>query len=245
MLTNIYGVIDLIVRTFYASCRKSKNSGYLVQVFKMGCESTLVVVITSIFIGMGLCLQIGTMFLEVFNMQIWLGRLIGLSMIREFCPVLVSIIFAGKSGSSIAAEIGHMKVSDQIDALYTLGTDPISYLLVPRFLSAMLVLPLLNIICIAAGGIGGAITAFFLKTNLFTYWQDFFSLDLTTLLHSGIKAFVFAIITVAIPCYCGLNAQPGSVGVGRATTHSVIFSIISILVSNYFLSLILLIIKIE
>jgi phospholipid/cholesterol/gamma-HCH transport system permease protein len=162
-------------------------------------------------------------------------------------PVLTAIVIAGRVGSAITAELSTMKITEQIDALYTLGTNPVKFLAVPRFLACFFTVPILTAIANITGIFGGM----FLSMNLWEvspniYWDEIFDFVTTqTFFHGFIKSFFFALIIVIIACHKGFNAKEGAAGVGKATTSSVILSIVFILISDYFLSVLLVTLKIS
>jgi phospholipid/cholesterol/gamma-HCH transport system permease protein len=159
-------------------------------------------------------------------------------MAREMAPVLASIVVAGRVGASIAAEVGSMEVTEQIKALRTLATDPVDYIVVPRFLAAVFMLPVLTVFANILGSIGGALVAVYqIKINLVTYRESILRLLSITDITGGMwKAAVFGAVISIIACDRGLSTRGGAEGVGRSTTGSVVSSIILILILNYFLS---------
>jgi phospholipid/cholesterol/gamma-HCH transport system permease protein len=168
--------------------------------------------------------------------EIYIASLVSLSVVREIGPVMAALIVAGRVGSAIAAELGTMKVTEQIDALITLATDPVRYLVVPRLLAALLAMPLLTIWADTVGIVGGFIVGT-LKLGILPslYWK------MTTLplvfkdLGSGLlKSCVFALIICVASCYEGFRAEGGAEGVGRATTRAVVSSFILIIAADCF-----------
>lgn len=210
----------------------------VVQMSRIGVESVPVVLITGAFSGMVLAFQTARQLAE-FGGQGFVGGLVGLSVAREAAPVFTAITAAGRVGAGIAAEIGTMAVTEQIDALRVLATDPVRYLVVPRLLAAALALPILTIFANVVGGVGGyaVATAAGISGGAFvsSLQRFLWPYDLVIGL---IKAVFFGLIIASVGCYRGLNASGGADGVGRATTGAVVVSIVLILVFNYFLDLI-------
>lgn len=211
------------------------------QMLRIGVNSFPVTAMTSLFTGMVLALQTGASFKNLFNEPLFIGTVVSFSMVKELGPVMTALVVAGRSGAAVAAEIGTMKVTEQIDALYTLGTDPVRYLVIPRVLALFFMLPFLTVFSDYAGILGGCIVAY-LKLGIPTkiYWDDVFDhLEIEQLAHGLSKSFVFALCIAFICCYKGLYTRGGAEGVGRATTEAVVVSMASVLVVDYFLTAIL------
>ena len=209
----------------------------LKQMEEVGVRSFPVVVITSAFTGMVLALQSYTGF-KRFNAESMVGTVVALSVTRELGPVLTGLMVSGRVGSAMAAELGTMRVTEQIDALYTLATNPIKYLIVPRFLAAMIMLPILVVFADVIGILGGYLVSVkLLGTNPTLYirrtWQ---LLELNDIYTGLLKALCFGMIVAMIGCYEGFSAEGGAEGVGRATTKAVVLSSLLILISNYFIT---------
>ena len=209
----------------------------LQQAEEVGVQSLPVVLLTALFTGMVLALQSYIVFLR-FAAESMIGAVVSLSMVRELGPVLVALMVAGRVGSSFAAELGTMRVSEQIDALWTLSTDPLRYLVMPRLIAAVLMLPLLVIVADFLGIMGGyAISVGMLDQNPAVYIEkstQFMELDD---MYSGlIKAVFFGMLISVIGCTEGFHCRGGAEGVGRATTNAVVIACMSILVSDYFLT---------
>lgn len=234
-------VVILVKRTFYWFFHAPLNRhNVFLQILEMGAKTFPVTSLTLFFTGMVLALQAGYSFIKVFNEPLYVGRLVGASICKELGPVLTSLVFAGRVGAAVAAELGTMKVTEQIDALYTLGTNPIKYLAVPRFLAAMLMLPLLVIYSDFIGILGGFLIAhlrFGIPPNV--YFDEIYIMQIREVLHGLIKAVVFGLIIITISCYEGLTTEGGAEGVGRATTSAVVISMVLVLVSDYFLTALL------
>jgi phospholipid/cholesterol/gamma-HCH transport system permease protein len=230
-------------RPFYA--------GDLVQQMDaIGVQSLGIVLLTGFFTGMVLALQ-SSVQLATFGATQYIGRLIAGSMIRELGPVLAGLMVAGRVGSGIAAQLGSMKVTEQIDALNTLGTDPIKKLVTPRVLAALIMLPMLTVINDFVGILGGMVIAkVYLGLPTSAYWRTVFEqiaaggFTLRYIPNDFImgltKPFVFGGIIAVTACYFGLATTGGTEGVGTATTRTVVTASISILIVDYFLTQILL-----
>src|SRR3989339_942769 len=160
------------------------------QMVEVGWMSFPVIALTSFFTGMVLALQSGQSFKNVFNEPVFIGTVVGFSLVKELGPVLTSIVISGRVGASIAAELGTMKVTEQLDALYTLGTNPVRYLAVPRFIACALIVPLLTVIADVIGVLGGLLIAvynYYIPSSV--YWDEIFNfMDNLTLFHGLIKS---------------------------------------------------------
>ncbi len=207
------------------------------QMNEIGVNSLPVVLITAMFTGMVLALQSYTGF-KRFGAEGLVGTVVALSMTRELGPVLTALIVTGRAGAAMAAELGTMRVTEQIDAMETLATNPVKYLIVPRFLSGLIMLPLLTVISDIVGIIGGYfVTVIILGVNVTTYMRttwDF--LEMQDILSGLYKALFFGAALSLICCYKGFYAEGGAEGVGKATTGAVVLSFMTILISDYFLS---------
>jgi len=230
----------------FAFARPFYASDLVQQMDVIGVQSLGIVLLTGLFTGMVLALQSAVQ-LETFGATQYIGRLIAGSIIRELGPVLAGLMVAGRVGSGIAAQLGSMKVTEQIDALNTLGTDPIKKLVTPRVLAALIMLPILTVINDLVGIIGGNIIASLyvgLPTELYwrTVWEQIASGGFTLryipndFIQGLVKPFVFGGIISITACYNGLNTRGGTEGVGIATTRTVVTSSILILVVDYFLT---------
>jgi phospholipid/cholesterol/gamma-HCH transport system permease protein len=221
------------------------------QMDRIGVGAIPIVLLTGLFTGMVLALQ-SSVELAKFGAEIYVGSLVGASMVRELGPVLASLMVAGRSASGIAAEIGSMRVTEQIDALQTFGTDPIKKLVTPRILAGLIMVPVLTILADFVGIFGGLLIAVFrLGLPVETYLQGvlgtlaatgfvlgFFPIDFV----SGLaKPLVFGGIITLTACYYGLNTTGGTEGVGTSATRAVVTSSVLILASDYFLTQFLLV----
>jgi phospholipid/cholesterol/gamma-HCH transport system permease protein len=207
------------------------------QMLEIGVRSLPVVVITAIFTGMVFALQTFTGF-KRFGAEALVGTVVALSMTRELGPVLTALIVAGRAGAAMAAELGTMRVTEQIDALETLATNPVKYLIVPRFIAGLLMLPALSAVADIIGITGGYfVTVGLFKTSSIVYWKrtwDF--LEMSDIYNGLIKSAFFGASIALISCYKGFYTRGGAEGVGKATTGAVVLSSMTILISDYFLS---------
>ncbi len=207
------------------------------QMERIGVNSLPVVLITALFTGMVLALQIYGGF-KRFQAESMVGAIVGIALSRELAPVLTGLMVAGRIGSSIAAEIGTMRVTEQIDALEVMGVDPVHYLFVPRVLAGTLMLPLLVGLADLIGIYGGH----FLVVNLFhenpyIYMKNVYQYTETWDVVSGlIKSFFFGYIIASVGCYKGLRTRGGAEGVGLSTTEAVVIASLTILIADFFLS---------
>lgn len=207
------------------------------QFLNIGFYSLPVVGMTAIFSGAVLALQSYSGFAR-FSAESSIATVVVLSITRELGPVLAGLMVAGRVGAAIAAEIGTMRVTEQIDALYTLSTDPIKYLVTPRVLAASITLPCLVLIGDVIGVMGGYIVSVQkLDFNSSNYIINTFKyLENIDVISGLVKAFVFGIIISTVSCYSGYSSDKGAKGVGSATTRAVVSSSILILLSNYIIT---------
>jgi phospholipid/cholesterol/gamma-HCH transport system permease protein len=212
------------------------------QVETIGVRSTTIVVLTALFTGMVLALQTGIA-LARFGARPYVGSVIGLSLARELGPVLTALMVGGRVGAGITAEIGAMQVTEQIDAIRSMGADPVQKLVLPRVLAATLALPLLTTLAVVLGVMGGmliAITQFGITSGF--YLDTIYSTVTVEDLLSGIsKTFFFGWIIAMVACFSALQTTGGTVGVGRATTRTVVIASIAVLISDFFMTQLLLV----
>jgi len=214
--------------------------GLTYQLYFIGVKSQSVVLITGAFTGMVLCAQTYFQFHKV-KMDTATLAVVGVAMGSELGPVLTALMVAGRVGAAMAAELGTMRVTEQIDALRTLATHPVDYLVVPRLSATVLALPLLTAESISVG----ILAAYTVGTTLLGIdhayaWHNMLKYTQPQhILMGTIKAVVFAAVLALISCYKGMNCREGAEGVGRATTEAVVYSSITILISNFFLTLFL------
>lgn len=209
----------------------------LFQFIRIGFNSLPVVGLTAIFTGMVLALQSYTGFSR-FSAESVIPNVVALSITRELSPVLAGLMVAGRSGAAIAAEIGTMKVTEQIDALKTLSTNPLNYLVAPRLIAGIISLPLLVLIGDIIGILGGfLICVYVLNFNPNVYLLNTFNfIEFIDVFSGLVKAAVFGLVISFMGCYQGFNTKGGAQGVGLATTYSVVSSSILILFLNYILT---------
>jgi phospholipid/cholesterol/gamma-HCH transport system permease protein len=209
----------------------------LSQMASIGVDSLPIVLVTIAFSGAVLSLHTASQLHKLGGDQ-FVGGLVGISMAREAAPVLAAVVVAARVGSAIAAELGSMKVTEQIDALRALAVSPIYYLVVPRFIASVVMMPVMTVFANVAGILGGYLVAvyaagitagvFWNSVQQMLPWRDV-ALGLT-------KTFVFGAIIALVGCDRGLQTQGGAAGVGRSTTSAVVLAIVLIYVSDYFLA---------
>lgn len=217
--------------------RKIHRRNTLDQMASVGPESLSIALITAAFVGMVFTIQVAREFLNL-GAGNAVGGVLALSLTRELAPVLTAVVLAGRVGSAFAAEIGTMQVTEQIDALYILRTDPIDYLVIPRVIACCLMLPILTILSIITGMLGGLLVS----TTLYSISQNVFLdsarnfLDVWDLCSAAIKGFCFGALIAVIGCSWGLTTTGGAKGVGQSTTTAVVTSLLAIFIVNFFLT---------
>jgi phospholipid/cholesterol/gamma-HCH transport system permease protein len=207
------------------------------QLDVIGVGSMTVVLLSGLFTGAALALQSGQT-LDQFGARPVVGRLVAASMIKELGPVLTALMLTGRVGSGIAAELGSMMVTDQINALRALGTDPTRKLVVPRVLAGLFMAPVLTIISDFVGILGGWVVArYTLQVNSGLYWSSITkSLYMQDAWMGIIKPFVFGFIIVTVACHVGLRTRGGTAGVGKATTLSVVMGSVAVIAADFFVT---------
>lgn len=209
----------------------------MLEMDSIGVGSLNIVILTGLFTGMVLALQTA-LSLETFGAKNYVGRVVSLSMVRELGPVLTALMVAGRMGSGIAAELGSMVVTDQVNAMRAMGSDPLRKLVVPRMLAGLLMLPALTIFSDTIGLIGGwFISVIILKIpgNLY-FSSSIDALKFSDIISGLIKPFVFGYLIAMVGCYMGLSTTGGTQGVGRSTTQSVVVCSVLILFSDFLLT---------
>lgn len=203
----------------------------------IGVGSLTVVLLTGLFTGAVLALQTG-LTLDQFGARPFVGRLVSASMVKELGPVLTALMLTGRIGSGMAAELGSMVVTDQINALRALGTDPIRKLVVPRVLAGVFMAPILTIVSDFVGIVGGGLIATFqLQVASSVYWHSVVDgLYMQDAWMGIIKPFVLGFMIVTIGCHVGLRTRGGTQGVGRATTNAVVAGSVAVLAVDFFLT---------
>ena len=234
-------VFILLVDTFKTFPRALRKSHLIVeQMMTIGVGSLPLVFVTSIFTGAVAAVQAAYQFQNYIPLR-YLGTVIGKSVVIELGPVLTALVVGGRVGAAIAAELGTMKVTEQVDALETLAIDPLEYLMAPRFIAALVMLPVITVFAdflaimggfaVARAGLGVSAQTFFSGLKLFFHASDVFS--------GLIKAFFFGGIIATMGCYHGLNTEGGAEGVGLATMKAVVSSCLLILITDYILAAVL------
>jgi phospholipid/cholesterol/gamma-HCH transport system permease protein len=231
-------ITDLAVQTVQQTWRGPLEKRLVMAQFdQVGVRSISIVVITSAFIGMVLALQTAYSLAD-FGGKLFVGRVVSLSLVRELAPVLMSLMVGGRVGAGMAAEIGTMRVTEQIDALRALATNPVRKLVVPRVIATTVMFPLLTLISIALGIGGGMLIAVSnLHVSANYYLRSVIEAVGYNDLASGVgKTFFFGFATGLIACYNGLRTTGGADGVGRATTITVVSGAIAVLIMDFFLT---------
>jgi phospholipid/cholesterol/gamma-HCH transport system permease protein len=206
--------------------------------YNIGVLSLPVVALTGTFIGMVLAVQSYTQF-KTFGFETRLGALVNMSMSRELGPVLAATMLAGRVGSAIAAELGTMRVTEQIDALISIGANPLHYLVVPRFLACLLMIPSLTIMAIFMGVVGGGFyCVYVLDVDSYHYWSNSQQyVDNWDLFYGVFKSVFFGATIALVSCYRGFHCAAGAEGVGRAATAAFVMSFVIILILDLGLSI--------
>ncbi len=210
------------------------------QMALLGADSLPIVLMTILCTGMVFSVQTAKEFVR-FGASGTVGGIVAIAMARELVPVLTGVVVAGRIGAAIAAELGTMKVTEQIDALRVMAANPVSFLVVPRFIAIVVMMPFLIVFANFIGDLGGYIVAhYYAGISTFTFVDSIKRYaEVYDLVGGMIKSSFFGAIIATVGCHKGLNAPNGAEGVGLATTASVVLSIILIFISNYFLSIVL------
>jgi len=240
-VVGIGDISEFFFRTLSWIVRRMPRSDTLLPNFyQIGVLSLPVVALTGTFIGMVLAVQSHSQF-RLLHLETRLGAVINMSLVRELGPVLAATMLAGRVGSAMAAELGTMRVTEQIDALSSMGANPIHYLVVPRFLACLVLIPTLTIMADFMGVVGGAFYAIYgLGIDSNHYWQN--SQDYVGVfdVFSGVfKSLFFGAAIALVSCYRGFHCDPGAEGVGRAATSAFVISFVAILVLDFFLGILL------
>ncbi|MFH1621500.1 MAG: ABC transporter permease [Candidatus Omnitrophota bacterium] len=232
----IGGMTKLFLETvFWIFVPPIKKERTLEQARLIGIDSLLIVTLVALFTGVIFALQTAYL-MKKLSSEMYIANIVALSLTRELGPVLTALIVAGRCGAAITAEIGTMTVTEQVDALKTLATNPVKYLVVPRFLSLVFMLPILTIYADLVGIFGGyliCVNRLSISPNMYiaTTFEALVNKDIFTGL---IKAVFFGMIIALVACYEGLNVKGGAEGVGKFTTTSVVVSFILIIVADCF-----------
>ncbi len=230
----VFLFFDFILSLFSSKPRIHKT---FEQMYYIGVNSTMIVALTSVFVGMVEALQIYHGF-HKFGAENMIGYTVAVSLGRELAPVLTALIMVARNVSGIAAELGTMKVTQQVDALEVMGVDPVNFLVAPRIIATTIMLPFLVVIANAIGNLGGYFVGIMaLKLNPTAYINNIqIYIDTTDLTYGLIKAAVFGFVMALIACYMGISTKGGAKGVGDATTKAVVSASVSVLVFDYFLA---------
>ena len=205
------------------------------QFYDIGVRSVPVVAIVGAFIGMVMAVETYSQFAAI-GQESRLGSIINLSVVKQIGPVLAAVMLAGRVGGALAAELGTMHVTEQLDALLVMGSDPVQYLVVPRFLACLLLTPVLTAYSDLLGILGGwliAVPFFHIPNHIYWYYSVHGGVDTWQILEGIIKGFFFGGAIALISCYKGFTSGAGASGVGRACTESFVMSFIAIIVLNF------------
>jgi len=207
------------------------------QMDSIGVGSIPIVLLTGFFIGAVMVLQTASQFVR-FGQTSLTGDAVSLALVRELGPTLTSLLVTGRCASGIASELGSMLVTEQVDAMRAMGTDPSRKLVTPRVLATVLAVPLLTVMSDFIGLVGGCVAAVFsLRLGVVQFWtRAIAALELSDILQGGLKSIVFAFILASVGCYKGLTVRGGTQGVGRSTTQAVVISSVMIIVADTFLT---------
>ncbi len=242
VITTFRQIIDvsrLLVETVYwlfvgpFKKKPVKRDSIFEQMLFMGVKSLIIVVFVALFTGIVIAMQTAPQ-LASLGAVIYVAGLVAVSLTRELAPVLTGLVIAGRVGAAITAELGTMKVTEQVEALETMALNPVRFLVVPRFLALIIMLPCLTILADAVGIFGGYLIGVFnLNINSGLYIDTTFRFLTTKDVMTGVlKSFVFGAVIALIGCYQGLNTRGGAEGVGKATTTSIVTSFILIILSD-------------
>jgi len=220
--------------------RLPRRGTLLPNFYQIGVLSLPVVALTGTFIGMVLAVQSFAQF-RMLNMETRMGAVINMSLVRELGPVLAATMLAGRVGSAMAAELGTMRVTEQIDALTAMGTNPIHYLVVPRFLACLLLIPALTIMADFMGVVGaGVYSIYFLGVDSHHYWENSRHYVGNFDMFVGVfKSLFFGAAIALVGCHRGFHCDPGAEGVGRAATSAFVYSFVAILLIDLLLGIVL------
>ena len=233
-LLSIRGMVALGKRPFY-------YKDLIEQMDYAGAGSFSIVLVVSLFLGMALSLQLSAE-LSRMGLKMYTGSIVGISIIREMGPVVTALIFAGRVGSGMASELGSMVLGHQVDTLRVFGVNPVKKLVAPRFLSSIIMLPILTIIGDAVSILGGYFIAVYVSHQSGTvYWSSIREVfDFENVFSGAVKPFIFGYIIASVSCYMGLSTKGGAIGLRRTTTKSVVASFILIIIADFVLTRILL-----
>jgi phospholipid/cholesterol/gamma-HCH transport system permease protein len=232
------GLASLTGQTVYQAFKPPYKYDHIIeQSKKAGYDSLPIVSVVALFIGFIFALQFGY-FMQRIGSEMYIASLVALAIVRELGPVITALIVAGRVGAANTAELGSMQVTEQIDALETLATNPVKYLVVPRFVALGIMLPLLTLYADLVGIIGSYLICV-LKLGITS--SMYVNMTFSALIHKDLftglfKAWIFGMVIALVSCYEGFNVEGGAVGVGRATTRSVVVSFLLILAADCFIT---------
>lgn len=241
IFNNIYWLGDMVKTTcqslVYIFLPPYRISNFISQMYFIGNGSISIIILTGTFTGMVLTLQLFEI-LSRFNAETIIGAVVALALIRELGPVLTALMVNARAGSSMAAEIGTMKVTEQIMAIEAMAINSMQYLISPRIFAGIVMVPMLNVLANLSGILGGyLVSVYLMDLDSGLYWNKISEfLSVSDLVHSSIKAAFFGLTLTAIGSYQGFNTSGGAKGVGQATTSAVAISSISILAIDYLLT---------
>ena len=241
-LSRVAGIGDVTIFSLktlgWIVSRRQRRDVLLPSFYQIGVLSLPVVALTGLFIGMVLAVQSFAQF-KALGLQTRLGAVIHLSLVRELGPVLAATMLAGRVGSAMAAELGTMRVTEQIDAMESMGANPIYYLVVPRFLGCLILIPTLTVMADFMGVLGGYLYShLLLGIDYHHYWNNSREyVDAFDFLMGIFKSFFFGAAIALVSCHRGFNCTPGAEGVGRAATNAFVHSFVLILVLDLFLGI--------
>jgi phospholipid/cholesterol/gamma-HCH transport system permease protein len=224
----------------HVATMRFRPSEVIRQAYFLGVESWPIIVLSSLFIGFVISLEAASNAVS-FGLSQFVGGSVAYGEVRELGPMLTGIVFAGRAGAAITASLGSMVVTEQIEALQSMGVSPVKVLVVPRVLAALATVPMLTVFSDIVGVWGGYYMAW-LRASLtpYTYWHSVQqTIDFTDFTKGLFKAAVFGVLVALVGCYEGFRAQGGAEGVGRVTTHAVVTSILLIFAFNFALSYVL------
>ena len=222
--------VGLLYALFHPRSVRWRDAIHVAEV--AGVNALPIVALISFLMGLIMAFQAATP-LRQFGAELFIANLIGLSILRELGPLMTAIVLAGRSGSAFAAELGTMKVREEIDALRTMGLDPVRFLIVTRVIAAVCMTPLLTIFANLIGLIGGAVVMLSLGFPLVTYYHQIqYAVSYGSLVGGLVKAFVFGILVAGIGCLRGLETKTGATAVGESTTSAVVSGIILIAITD-------------
>src|SRR6266487_2922279 len=240
MFQNIGEMLVLLWRTIQALPRiLHQRQKIYDQLFEIGNASLLMACVLSLFIGGVIALQTGPVLAER-GLSSAIGGLVGLSICKELAPVMMAVLISGRIGSAMAAEIGSMRVYQELDALRTMNINPVHYLVLPRLVAISCALPILVIFSIMVGWMGGALVAVY-NNQIGISFPAYFSnlrdmVDLGKVVNGLLKSFIFAVVVGVVSCHQGLHTIGGPRGIGRSVTKAVVNSIVLILILDYFVT---------